>query len=257
LFSSSGFLLGIILLFVLFNRKLILTYDYRINTWQSLAFLLVSALLFTFYFLLKYVLPSTRQYLMLYISLPVYLAGMLFLAVAIFGQELFRKTANTLVASLIMVYVYFVLTLAAWDYWHRAASLVGKIVYSLLKMFDSSAGIVLGTEMQGPVLSLGNFSVAVGSPCSGLESLSMFIALFLMLVVYEQKNLDPKKAGIVFLVGLLGTYLLNVIRLSLLMVIGTRYPAFAAGQFHSQAGWVLFSIFILLLLYFGYGWMKK
>ena len=125
----------------------------------------------------------------------------------------------------------------------------------LLSIFSSSASLNL--SLSNPTLALGNFSVIIGSPCSGIESMSMFMGLFLLLIVYDQNQLNFRRAGIIFVLGLIGSYLLNIIRVSAVMFVGTKNSNFALGLFHSQVGWIFFSIFILFLTYFGYDWMKK
>jgi hypothetical protein len=122
-------------------------------------------------------------------------------------------------------------------------------------MFSSANHLVLAYEY--PYIALGNFAVMIGPACSGIESLFMFVGLFILLVVYEQKRLDFRKSAFVFFLGLIGTYILNIIRVTLLMVIGQKHPDFALGMFHSNAAWILFSVYVLVLMFCCYDWMKK
>ena len=133
--------------------------------------------------------------------------------------------------------------------------MVAKLVYFGLNQITDKAYLMLGEG--DPTLGVGSFKVIIGPACSGIESLTLFLGLFMLLMVYEQSNLNLRRAGIVLLVGLIGTYVLNVIRIAAILLIGIKNPTFAVGLFHSQAGWMLFSLFVLGLLYFGYGWMKK
>ena len=117
--------------------------------------------------------------------------------------------------------------------------------------------MILNIGKGDPSLGFQDFNVLIGEACSGVESLSMFLGLSLLFLVYEHKNLIWKRTLIVFFAGIVGTFFLNIIRVTTLIMIGAKYPELALGLFHSQAGWILFSSFMLLLIYITYGWIKK
>jgi exosortase/archaeosortase family protein len=51
---------------------------------------------------------------------------------------------------------------------------------------------------------------------------------------------------LVFIIGLLGVYLVNVLRLLLLIIAGVHIsPRFAIGLVHTNAGWVFFIAYFL------------
>lgn len=99
---------------------------------------------------------------------------------------------------------------------------------------------VIGTE---------EFAVAVGPQCSGVEGF-MLITVFLALYVgLFRKDLRFPHALLLFPVGLLLSWVFNVLRISVLMVIGFEgQPELAIGAFHSHAGWLSFTLLSLLLI---------
>ncbi|MBU1876208.1 MAG: archaeosortase/exosortase family protein [Nanoarchaeota archaeon] len=246
-----------VILFAIFNRNTLLSYNNIPPITQRIFSVLMSFSSFFLYYYFRFSLAYTNKNFpwLFVVSGFFYLLGVVGIALAIFGFRLFQKTYNSLLIFSFITFFFYIITQILWQLWDFLAFNVARIVYLFLSLFSSTTVLKLG---QGdPTLGLSGFSVIIGPPCSGIESLSMFIGLFVLLIVYEQDNLNWKRTGIVFILGLMGTYLINIFRVATLLLIGTRYPDFALGIFHSQAGWILFSGFILLLLYFGYQWMKK
>ncbi|MFH1276353.1 MAG: archaeosortase/exosortase family protein [Candidatus Woesearchaeota archaeon] len=256
-FSFPVYTLIMVVLFTIFNRKILFNYRCNPPLYQRVLSILISIISFYLYYFFRFSLAYTNQNFpwLFVISGFFYLLGIVGLALAIFGFPLFQKTYHSLFIFSFITFFFYSITQILWQLWDFLAFNVAKSVYFLLHLFSDSAFLKLGSG--DPTLGLGSFNVIIGPPCSGIESLSMFIGLFLLLVVYEQDNLQWKRTTVVFCLGLIGVYLLNILRVTLILLIGTKYPQFALGLFHSQAGWILFSIFILILLYFAYGWMKK
>lgn len=110
---------------------------------------------------------------------------------------------------------------------------------------------------QNFILSLNHFSVDVGPPCSGINSILIFLALhtaYLINLSNAGKSPNVKKIAISYLIGLISIFLLNILRIALIVLIGAYVsPTFAIGLFHSYIG----SILILLFLYIFYRRLDK
>jgi exosortase/archaeosortase family protein len=257
-FSITAYALALTVLFIVFNRKTLLHYTQYPPKKFTIICLLLSLASFVFYYQTRFNWTSVLSpnfMLLILLSGIIYLAGIGFLAVAIFGTELFRKTARSLVYSALATALFYLITQLLWSAWRYMAFAVSQLAYILINAFSGTA--TLSFVESGPVLGADGFSAGIGAPCSGIESISIYIALFLLLVAYEQKNLNPKRTLIVFAAGLLSVFALNILRITALVLIGTVNPSFATGMFHSQAGWALFSALILALLFLFYKWMKK
>ena len=255
-FSFPAYTLILVFFFIVFNRKTLLEYSHKPSFTHFVVWTFIAVFFFHLYVHFRFspffTYSNVDTYLL--VSWTFYLFGTVAHALSMFGYPLFKKTANSLVLFTFMVYFFYIVTKILWQLWDFLAQIVARGVFFLLSIFSSTAFFEHGTD---PRLGLGDFSVIVGPPCSGIDSLSMFLGLFILFVIYEGKNISFKRAMVVLILGLFGTYLINVLRVSLLILIGTKYPSFALGSFHSQAGWIFFSFFVLIILYFSYGWMKS
>ena len=76
------------------------------------------------------------------------------------------------------------------------------------------------------------------------------ITTFLLFLVIMRKKIDLHLGMLVFLCGLVGIFYLNVLRIYLLMVIGTFNPEFALNAFHNNSGWILFLIYFCAIVFY-------
>ncbi len=88
----------------------------------------------------------------------------------------------------------------------------------------------------------GTFRVFVGAFCSGVSSMSVFIAAFIAMAVDLKADMK-KKAGL-FALGIIGTFLANVLRVILLFLTGFYFGVDALLAVHTHLGWILFFIWI-------------
>lgn len=110
-------------------------------------------------------------------------------------------------------------------------------------------GYVVSALPAEKIIGTDAFAVAVGPQCSGVEGfmlITVFLALYMGLF---RKDLRFPHALVLFPVGLLLSWVFNVFRISLLLVIGFEgQPDLAIGAFHSHAGWLSFTLLSLLLI---------
>ncbi len=256
-FSFPAYAAILLFAYIIYNREYLRSHQPNPTTKSTMIYTIIGLVCFTLYFLLRIQIPITLSNWSLFVLLFVALYGFgcLCVACAIFGTAFLAKTYHSLFTMIIIGFIYYSLTTTLWTVWEPLARLSSQGTISLLKAFYSNAHLTYqGTT---PMLNVESFTVAVGAPCSGLESLTMFLGLSILLFIYERENLNTKRFTVAILIGLLGVFMLNIIRMSLLMAIGTRHPDFALGLFHSNAGWMFFSIFVLILLWFLYPWMRR
>ena len=148
--------------------------------------------------------------------------------------------------------------------WPIFALIVGKSVYFFLSLFYSDAfyestTVSFGHVFEGiPTVGTSNFAGAIFEQCSGIEGLSLFLLFFTIIVIIEWKEINKRKLLILYPLGLGLMFLINIFRITLLMIAGTEIsPAFAAGGFHSNFGWILFAIYFVIFEFFSYRWMKN
>ncbi len=92
------------------------------------------------------------------------------------------------------------------------------------------------------VLDTGRFAVQVTYLCSGLEGAGLLLAFCCVWLVYFRREYYFPRALAIIPIGLLVLFILNVLRIALLVLIGhAGYPDVASYGFHSQAGWIAFN----------------
>ena len=89
--------------------------------------------------------------------------------------------------SLAAVYLYFIFTKIMWSKWEFFSDKVGYLVYAVLGFFYDNVVYVSNTDFS---LTLNHFGVIVGEPCSGIESLTLFLVLFCLMVVLDKDKLN-------------------------------------------------------------------
>ncbi len=191
-------------------------------------------------------------------SLPiVWLAGWTGLGAATFGLWLFalapvrfwwgfvRRERPALLAAALA-------GLAAWgvgqiarEFWAPLAEATFWLSYEILgHIYDDVV-----YELSEMVLGTPSFAVSIAPECSGYEGIgliSVFLALYLWVF---RKEMRFPQALLLFPIGALVIWLVNVVRITALIAIGTSFSRdVAAGGFHSQAGWIGFILVSLGLI---------
>src|SRR5262245_44879851 len=91
------------------------------------------------------------------------------------------------------------------------------------------------------LLGAGDFRVVIDAPCSGYEGVGLVIAMLGFYMFAFRRDLRFPIVLALLPIGAAAIWLLNTVRLALLISIGAHVsPDIALGGFHSQAGWVLF-----------------
>src|SRR5207302_4913816 len=103
-------------------------------------------------------------------------------------------------------------------------------------------------EAQARILTVGNFKVYVAPSCSGAQGIALvciFLGAYLWLC---RKDLRFPHALLLLPVGIALTWILNLVRVTALIMIGVNHREFAIGAFHSVAGWALFNFVAVALV---------
>ena len=154
------------------------------------------------------------------IGLLLFPAGM----IEFMRSGVFDYTLKEIYMPLITVLTYFS---------ERALSLLGYSVYSI----EQTGGYTLA-------MSDNTFHVFIGALCSGVTSMSVFIAAFFAIIGDIKTTLKNK--AVLFIFGVLGTFFSNAFRIALLFLIGIKYGQDALLVAHTHLGWIFFFIWISL-----------
>lgn len=174
-----------------------------------------------------------------------------------FVKDFYKNFKKELGISGLLIIIYYIFTIKIKDLWFMLSSTVAYILNFLLNLFFDNVTLIQENN-QDPILGVGSFIVRIGKDCSGVESIILYTSLFLVILFLDWQKLNKKKMVFLFLLGLIGVYLTNILRVFLIMIFGIMInPNFAIGLFHSNAGWILFIIYFGLFWFLGYPWAKN
>lgn len=185
-----------------------------------------------------------------------YVIGFALVGYGVFGSNFARFFQKELMLISIVAIPYVSLTFLLRTYWNIFSGLVTSANVWLMGFVTENVAHTIGRG--DPTLALESFQVIIGAPCSGVDSLLLFTALYWFVGLLDFNLYNKTKLLILFPLGLIGTFMMSIIRIFLLMLVGAFYsPELALGAFHTNAGWVIFVIYFLTLMYFAMPWMKK
>ncbi len=241
--KTSVFGIVAVAMFVALNKKKLLDFEYGQNVKETLLFSLLSILMMLAYFTFTRMINPI--YVVNYFSIVVlvsYFAHFLsvfFVFLAIFNYVFFRKFFSSVSISFLASILFFFFTTILWANWGYFSGFAAKLSQAVLSLFFSNSQVIFGRG--DPVLGLDSFSVAVGAPCSGIESIAMFSGLFLVMASYDWEKIAKNKILPIFLAGVAGIFLMSIARIIVLMLVGAKWsPQIALSLFHANAGWIFF-----------------
>lgn len=102
------------------------------------------------------------------------------------------------------------------------------------KVVSYPAGNVVGTS---------RFAVRIEGGCSGIEGVTLMLALTLIWLFFVRRELRLKRAIWLVPIALTAVWIFNLARIAVLVAIGDAgRPDIALSGFHADAGWILFNI---------------
>ncbi len=130
--------------------------------------------------------------------------------------------------------------------WDRLARLTFDMVAAILPLF--STGVEIDPDYY--VIGAQDFFVQVAAQCSGVEGLALVTAFLGIYAVLMRDTLRQSRLWLlVWPLALLASWLLNVVRIAVLVLIGVHgAPDLAVNDFHSYAGWMFFTLLALAIL---------
>jgi exosortase E/protease (VPEID-CTERM system) len=104
----------------------------------------------------------------------------------------------------------------------------------------------LTVDAPGFILGAPNFAIYIAPECSGLEGLGLVLVFTLAWLTWFRRDFRFPRAFLLIPIALFAVWILNILRIAALMLIGTFLsPEIAINGFHSQAGWIAFTLVAL------------
>lgn len=133
----------------------------------------------------------------------------------------------------------------AWKYWTYLTELTLNTVAFLIQLVHKNAIV----KPEQAIVGNETFSVNIQPACSGAEGMGLIFMFLAIYFYYCRADLKFPRVLILLPIGLCLSWVLNVLRIFLLIEIGIFYsPETALGGFHSQFGWLMFNSIALGLI---------
>jgi len=175
-------------------------------------------------------------------QLVIRLAALLLLFMSLFGFGMLRLawdrfSGDILTIASLSIFAIIMITVVQNLWIHLSAVTAG--------MLPAPLGLVakVYTDFQDPngaVVGVRDFYIRISKSCSGIESIAIFALLFPVIAALNMKGEDRRLIPVFFAVGIVGAFLVNVLRLLLLMVVGGFVSSELALEFfHTNLSWML------------------
>ena len=195
---------------------------------------------------LSYILYGDHAQIPFELRAPLYLAVGLTtvaaLAVAMAPWSLWRRAAGAF--GVLWVYALSAATVAtcAMQLSQRLWTVTAGITFDLVRWILSPYIPELQVDSSRLILATNHFAVQVTDYCSGLEGMGLMLAFCCTWLIYFRREYRFPRALILIPGGLLLAFVLNAVRIAVLMLIGNAgLTDLAVNGFHSQAGWITFN----------------
>lgn len=123
--------------------------------------------------------------------------------------------------------------------WQSLAKPTFWLSFYTLRIFYSDVVFDVSRKLLGTQ----SFHVTISPQCSGFEGIGLIVAFLSIYIWITRKELRFPQVYFLFPLGIITIWLLNSLRIVILIAIGTSLsPEIAIGGFHSNAGWISFVI---------------
>lgn len=162
-----------------------------------------------------------------------------------FWREQGAKHAPNVVAALVAgISIYAAVNLSR-ESWSLLADATLSASHWILSLYEPEAF----ADGASRVLGAGDFEVVIDAPCAGYEGMGLVLGVLGFYIFAFRRELRFPHVLALLPVGVAAIWLLNALRLALLVSIGAHVsPDIALQGFHSQAGWIFFLLVTISLM---------
>lgn len=162
-----------------------------------------------------------------------------------FSIKFYKKHETRILLNIVIFLAGIVIAFFLYENWRFFSDIVTVAAASVLSSATYTIDIAWGT----PIVHYHNFSADIGAPCSGIESMALFIFVFSALVANNYSNIKRLKAIVFFVLGTAGMILVNLLRIIILVWIGGDISRqIALTLFHNDIGWIFYFLYIFVMI---------
>ncbi len=241
--------------FIIYNKDYLLGLSFKFPNLKHIAiYIIIGIFCLVSYYLVNLLINSYKIYYGFYFHLFT-IVGLFFLVLFVFfillsffGFEILKKiwlNTHNQIKLLIPIFLLGLVLLSLFeDLWIFFSRFILTVLVFILLPFYK---IDFGLDIEGPWLIINHLSITIGKTCSSIDSILLFIAFFVMLFALDHKRIKKPAYAVAFVIGFIGVFFVNILRLLLLILIGVHISAdFAVGLFHTNAGWLFFVLYFLV-----------
>ncbi len=150
-----------------------------------------------------------------------------------------RLVQGAFLVGLVVGFLAWSAGLLAQVIWTPLAWFTLELVHALLTLIASDPV----ASVEHSLVGTSRFFVHIAAACSGVEGIGLMLSFVVAFLYIERRELRWPSALVVVPLTTAFIWLLNVVRITSLIAVGTwGSPDVALGGFHSKAGWVLFTV---------------
>lgn len=163
-----------------------------------------------------------------------------------FWREQGARHASNVVAAIVAgASIYAAVNLSR-ESWSMLADATLGASHWILSLYEPDAFADAGSR----VLGAGDFEVVIDAPCAGYEGMGLVLGVLGFYIFAFRKELRFPHVLALLPIGVAAIWVLNAVRLALLVSIGAHIsPDIALQGFHSQAGWIFFLLVTISLMF--------
>jgi len=159
-----------------------------------------------------------------------------------------RRSWTPLMAGVVIGFSVFATTHWVQDPWWPLQRSTFEVAAFLLRLLGQQPAVRTGDL----VIGTPRFSVSIGASCSGIEGIFLVVAVLAAYFWYFRRDLIFPQVLVLLPVGALAIWLLNSVRIAVLILLGNWSNETAIRGFHSVAGWLLVNLVACGLI-----WMSR
>lgn len=162
-------------------------------------------------------------------------------------RQVFVRERRTLLLAVAVGALIWLFAHESQQIWGPLAEMTFRVSGWMLHAIYPSAEIV--ADLPNRTLGTRAFRVNIAPACSGYEGIGLIVGFLGLYLAIFRRELRFPRALLLLPLGVVAIWLLNALRIALLIAIGSEWSKdVALGGFHSQAGWIVFTVVALVLV---------